>query len=284
MNTDYYIRNLTVNDIPEAMKLVLAEGWNQTEKDWKLFIENPENNCKCLITEGKLVGTATSYRFSQNLAWVSMVLVDKNFRGRGFGKALLESVLNDLNDCKSIKLDATWAGEKVYRKLGFVKEYSISRWVCDSFNGENLTNSEISEINGDDLNSVVAFNQISFGAGREKLISAFINNFPGLTGILKQDGKILGTALGRIGNRYVQIGPVSATSFSAVQKIISSVLKSLHQRSVVLDVLDDKTELADWLTQMGFQKKRQFLRMYLNDNSYKGETELQFVICGPEFG
>ena len=152
MNPEYSIRNLTIKDFPEAMKLVLAEGWNQTENDWKLFIENPDNACKCMVVDGQLIGTATSYRFSGNLAWVSMVLVDKNYRGHGFGKALMKAVLSELKDCNSVKLDATPAGEMIYEKLGFIKEYSISRWVCDSFDATVHQNSGLSKIKNHDLN------------------------------------------------------------------------------------------------------------------------------------
>jgi hypothetical protein len=36
-------------DIVYAMKLSNAEGWNQTEKDWNLLIESPQN--VCLVAE-----------------------------------------------------------------------------------------------------------------------------------------------------------------------------------------------------------------------------------------
>ncbi len=284
MGTDYFIRKLKLEDIPEAMKLVLAEGWNQTENDWKLFIENPDNHCKCMVVDRQLIGTATSYRFSGNLAWISMVLVDKKFRGRGFGKILTESVLAELKDCKSVKLDATPAGEKVYEKLGFNKEYSISRWICDSFDATVNSNPEISEIKDQDIISAIEFDKNTFGARRAEIIKSFTENFSMMCRILKSEGKISGISLGRKGNRYFQIGPVSATSDSIAKELIASTLNVLKHHSVIIDVLDDKFELTNWLTELGFQRKRQFWRMYLNDNSYSGTTTQQFAICGPEFG
>lgn len=284
MSSEYIIRNLAIEDIPEAMKLVLAEGWNQTENDWKLFIENQDNNCKCLIAEGHLVGTATSYRFSKDLAWVSMVLVDKNFRGRGYGKVLMKAVLAELKDCKSVKLDATPAGEKVYEKLGFEKEYSISRWICDSFVSRIHNNPGISEIKNTDLKLVIDFDKNAFGAERSKLIRSLDENFPQMCRISKIKNEISGIALGRIGNRHYQIGPVAANSDTVAKNLIASVLAGLQNQSVVIDVLDDKAELTRWLSDLGFQQKRQFWRMYLNDNSYSGKPAQQFAICGPEFG
>lgn len=284
MNSEYYIRNLNNDDIPDAMKLVLAEGWNQTERDWRLFIEKPYNRCKCLVADDQLVGTATSYRFSKNLAWVSMVLVDKNFRGKGFGKALMDAVLADLKDCRSIKLDATPAGEKVYEKLGFVKEYSVSRWICDSFNAEIPHNRNIAGIIEADLPKVIQLDKKVFGTERTDIIRSMTIHFPELTGILRMNGKTEGFAVGRRGNRFVQIGPVSATSDSGAKELVASILSGSKKQAIVLDVMDSKTGLAEWFTQLGFQQKRQFWRMYLNNNSETGKTDQQYVICGPEFG
>lgn len=275
---------MTVEDIPEAMKLVLAESWNQTENDWQLFIENENNNCKCLIFDDHLVGTACSYRFSQNLAWISMVLVDINYRGKGFGNALMKAVLNELKDCKSVKLDATPAGEKVYEKLGFVKEYSISLWICDSFESTIHKSAEISEIKNSELKLIVDFDGSSFGVKRLEVIKSLAVNFPELCRISKNKNEISGIALGRKGNKHAQIGPVSAVSDLVAKELITSVLSGLKHQSVVIDILDDKFELMNWLTELGFQQRRSFWRMYLNNNSYPGKINHQFAICGSEFG
>ena len=41
----FILRSIELTDIGSAMKLSNAEGWNQTEKDWKLFVEDPDNVC-----------------------------------------------------------------------------------------------------------------------------------------------------------------------------------------------------------------------------------------------
>ena len=34
-----------MSDIENGLRLSITEGWNQTEKDWKLLIEKPGNIC-----------------------------------------------------------------------------------------------------------------------------------------------------------------------------------------------------------------------------------------------
>lgn len=51
---------MQLSDIESAIKLPNAEGWNQTEKDGKLLIENPENVCMVAECSNKVIGTITA--------------------------------------------------------------------------------------------------------------------------------------------------------------------------------------------------------------------------------
>lgn len=285
MMKNLQIKDLTISDIPEAMNLVLYEGWNQTEKDWQLFLENPENVCKCALVDNKLVGTITSYNFSNQVAWISMVLVNKNFRGCGISKVLMNSVLKELTEVKSIKLDATDAGGNVYRKFGFIDEYKISRWICNSFNQKTVyVQTGVEKTKVTDLNKIVDFDTRTFGGERKAIISSWHKYFPEKAWILKEESQIIGFSVGRQGNRFHQIGPVSAKNSGTAVKLISKCLEQLNGKPVLLDVMDDKTELAKWLEEIGFKRKRGFSRMYLKKNPFPGNTQSQFLIAGPEFG
>src|SRR4029078_13410286 len=104
-NESFILRPMQAGDIVSAMKLSEAEGWNQTEKDWQLFLENDGNICIVAETGSKVVGTPTAINYSNQVAWIGMVLVNKEFRGRGISQSLLSRVIEKLERCKSIKLD-----------------------------------------------------------------------------------------------------------------------------------------------------------------------------------
>ncbi|HKO80294.1 MAG TPA: GNAT family N-acetyltransferase, partial [Chitinophagaceae bacterium] len=125
--TAFILRPMDLNDIGDAMKLSTAEGWNQTEKDWKLFVENPENVCMVAECDNKVIGTTTAMIYSNQVAWIGMVLVDKAYRGQGVSTSLLTTVFENLESCDSVKLDATPAGQQVYKKFDFKDEYLIAR-------------------------------------------------------------------------------------------------------------------------------------------------------------
>jgi ribosomal protein S18 acetylase RimI-like enzyme len=69
-----------------------------------------------------------------------------------------------------------------------------------------------------------------------------------------------------------------------VKILISKTLKEITDQPVVVDILNDKIELINWLQSLGFTRQREFVRMYKNENPFPGLTEKYFLICGPEFG
>jgi len=66
--------------------------------------------------------------------------------------------------------------------------------------------------------------------------------------------------------------------------LIRKALKELINQPVVLDVLNEKEDLINWLNSIGFTMQRQFVRMYKKENSFPGIVNKQYLICGPEFG
>lgn len=280
------IRKLITADIPVAMKLVLAEGWNQTERDWRFLIDNPVNTCLAAEVDGNLVGTATAINYFNHVAWISMVLVNKEYRGRGISKILLSSILNELKLCESIKLDATPAGQPVYKMLGFRDEYKISRMVNTSFESTMHEDLQLipQTIQQQDIRMIIEFDQLSFGSGRTQLISSWVNDYPKKSWMLKQNNHILGFALGREGNKYHHIGPVSANTSDHAKLLIVHALKELSGQAIVIDILEDKQDLTDWLTSIDFMTQRTFMRMFLRNNPFAGDNNFQCLISGPEFG
>src|SRR5437762_3238885 len=125
------LRIMTMADIPAGMRLKEIAGWNQTAADWKRFLEASPKGCFAAEEDGRICGTATTISFENRFAWVGMVLVDPQYRGRGIGTQLLKRAIEYLDGLKipAIKLDATPQGKPLYEKLEFVCEYEIERWT-----------------------------------------------------------------------------------------------------------------------------------------------------------
>lgn len=277
---------MELSDIGSAMKLSNAEGWNQTEKDWKLFIEKPENVCMVAECGNKVIGTTTAINYSNQVAWIGMVLVDKEYRGQGVSKLLLADIFKKLEFCKSIKLDATPAGQQVYKKFDFKDEYLIARMTNLSMkNLPSHNDNDIPEpIQLKHLPEIIALDEIVFGANRTQLIKSLVREYPGKAWLVKRNNRITSFVLGRDGNKYHHIGPVVASNTTDAKILITKALKKLTNQPIVVDVLCDKKDLLNWLNSIGFIEQRHFIRMYKKENTLPGITGNQYLICGPEFG
>lgn len=282
----FSIRSMKPGDLSLAFELSDTEGWNQTEKDWRLLIENPENTCLIAEHGNRVAGTATALNHSDKVAWIGMVLVDKALRGQGAGKLLLMNIIEKLKHIGSIKLDATPAGEPLYKSLGFVIEHSIIRMTNGSLKFDNSHEPQNGLINIDrkNLHEVIEFDKLIFGADRSYLLNTLLHDYPEKALLLRKDNISHGYIMGRNGTRFNYIGPVYATSAESAIILLKQAFNSLINEPVALDILQDKEDLIKWLESVGFVKQRQFSRMYLKINPFPGIVKNQYLISGPEFG
>jgi len=283
---DFIVRPMQPGDIVDAIKLSNAEGWNQTEKDWKLLIESPQNVCLLAECNKKIIGTTTAMNYANQIAWIGMVLVDKEYRRQGVSKLLLTNILKELESFASIKLDATPAGQRVYEKFDFQDEYLVTRVVTGSMKNLSFDDDPVltESIRLNDIEEIIAFDEHIFGSNRRQLIESLIHRYPQKAWLLRRNNSMAGFALGREGNKYHQVGPVSGSTINDVKMLIRKALKELINQPVVIDVLSEKEDLINWLNSIGFTTQRHFVRMYKKENLFPGTVNKQYLICGPEFG
>jgi len=282
----FILKPMQLNNLKDGMRLSGDEGWNQTEKDWRLLIETPENFGIVAEADNKVIGTITAMNYTNKIAWIGMVLVDKTYRGMGISKLLVTDILGKLKSCRSIKLDATPAGQQVYKKFGFEDEFSITRMINSSMQNfliDNDKNILPEPIQSKHIKEVAALDEKIFGADRTQLINYLLNEHPHKAWLLKHNGNVTGFVLGRAGNKFHHIGPVLASTIYDAKILISKELQALSNQPVVVDVLNDKEELINSLYSIGFTKQREFIRMYKKENSLAANDKY-YLICGPEFG
>src|ERR1035441_8009995 len=82
--------------------------------------------CESQARAGNVLGTAAYLRYDA-LGWIAMMLVDPAERRAGLGAQLLTEALAAVAGAPCVGLDATPAGEPLYRRFGFVGDYSLVR-------------------------------------------------------------------------------------------------------------------------------------------------------------
>jgi len=277
---------MELKDMDSLMGLKNAEGWNQTEKDWELLIDYPDSVNLVALWEDQIVGSVCGINYDNSVAWIGMMLINKDFRGKGISRILLTEAIQKLEKCTSIKLDATPAGRPVYVKFDFKDEYTLHRMTNPAVAPISTTDDspEATLIKPGDLPELAAFDKEVFGADRTLLMEHLQKSHPDLSWLIKENGRIVAYCLGRRGVKFVQIGPVYALSENLAKSLICSSIGSISGGAAVVDIQAGKLKLKRWLEDAGFTSQRPFERMYLKNNPHPGIIENQYLIGGPELG
>jgi predicted GNAT family acetyltransferase len=123
------VQRIALDDalLPQAQALSDEAGWNQNAADWRIFQRHGE--IFGVMVGERLVATAAILPYGADFAWISMVLVTAEFRRRGLATGLMWQCMARLRAQQRVALlDATEAGEPVYRALGFATLTRMTRW------------------------------------------------------------------------------------------------------------------------------------------------------------
>jgi len=276
------IRLLRESDIAAAMDLKRLAGWNQTETDWSTLLQLEPNGCFAAVLDDQLLGTTTTTSYGSQLAWIGMVLVRPERRRTGIATKLLQSALSYLEHKVSIvKLDATADGKSVYERIGFEVESLIERW---SRKGEPVNFERQPEtIDSDTRREILRLDAQAFGADRSKLLSLLLTNTCVRPVVTRTEaGCVTGYALARSGSNASYVGPVVSDEGSDASALLDQILEQLHSSSVYVDLNRNWGEGQRLLSERGFEKQRDLIRM--RRGSALPTSPLVFAIAGPEVG
>lgn len=281
-------RVVTEQDVASGVRLNTLAGWNQTEADWRRFLENSPAGCFAAEVNGQIVGTVATICYESRFSWIGMVLVDPEFRGMGIGTRLLHRAIEHL-DCinvPAIKLDATPLGKPIYLKLGFIPEYEIERWILRRPAVARSSELSRSCVLSDEMQmpQICELDRELFGADRSSLLRSLHKESPELTSVARKDGVLSGYALGRKGLFADHLGPWFARNWEAAQELLQSFLRQSTRENVIVDCLPSNSTILDLLKTAGFTYSRPLTRMVRGHNLHPGKPESICAILGPEFG
>jgi GNAT superfamily N-acetyltransferase len=278
------LRPITVQDIPFGLKLSGLAGWNQTEADWEMLLEQSTTGSFLACYDGVEAGTVTTVTYQKQLNWVGMMLVAPEFQRLGIGTALLRAAIQAVEAPGVVCLDATPAGKPLYDRFGFHDLYCLGRWLRPPASLGMQPAGHCHPLTQESLRAILAYDHPVFGADRTGILYALQHNAPSLALFAEYDHEIKGFCLGRIGQKYVQIGPVIANRLEIARDLLLSALQTCAHQPVILDNTLHHPGWNQLLHELGFVEQRPFIRMRLGEFIYPEHHARQFAIAGPEIG
>ena len=282
--SEFEIGTLRAEDLGDADALVKEAGWNQSEADWRVFLEL--GTVFAIRDEGRVIATAATLPYGGRFGWISMVLIAGEYRRRGLATRLMERCIASLTASGLVPvLDATPAGREVYSGLGFRDSWPFQRMLLKerSESRDPAQSLRVEPVTGRDWNALCAYDAGIFGADRSAVLSRLRGRLPEAEGLVRSDSRIAGFLLGRTGRRAGQIGPLVADDGAIAAALLDHAINAVAA-PVYIDVMSDKQETLTQLKAAGFVHERPYTRMMLDRSESFQELSRTFAVAGPELG
>jgi GNAT superfamily N-acetyltransferase len=282
-------RDMTAADLEGGLSLSRASGWNQTLADWRLLLSHGEGLFRVATRGGEVVASGGAVRYGEALAWICMILVRPDERGRGLGTRVFSEVLDQLrtlaNDgaLHSIGLDATPAGRALYLQHGFLDGPSLARLVREP-DAPLAPGAGCSRpLATADLEPVLERDLAVFGADRAAVLRSLFDSAADLARIVRDGERLEAYCFGRHGDHADHVGPIVAEDATLALELAGSVAAQPRRRPLILDARGDARWL-EGLRSLGFRALRPLTRMYLGAAPRAARPDHEPAILGPEFG
>jgi GNAT superfamily N-acetyltransferase len=253
------IRSMTLSDVPAGMRLKELAGWNQTEADWRRYLDLQPDGCFVAELDGVPVGTVATSIFG-SVAWIALVLVDPAVRGRGIGTALLNQALAFLDTQKipSVRLDATPLGRPIYEKLGFSAEFELSRYEDVLPANDSVT--DVTPATRECWPELLRLDRVVTGTDRSRWLMRWFEEWPEAVRMLGEPGAVQGFLASRRGSRAIHIGPCLASGATG-ELLFADACRRFAGQRVLFDIPDDNLLARKFPECLGWSARRHFLRM-----------------------
>ncbi|MBK8501613.1 MAG: GNAT family N-acetyltransferase [Saprospiraceae bacterium] len=275
-----HIRAITSQDIAGAMFLVESANWNQTPQDWQMLLNTRGTHLVATVKD-IIIGSICALEYG-SFIWVAMVLVHPEYRRQGIATILMEKILG-IYKGRTLRLDATVEGAKVYENFGFYTTQQLFRWKTSRPRSYDLQDQVSPAVLLNNPQQLIEFDKTVFGGDRSAILNWLMLYYPNHCYVIPTKTNPA-YVLGRTGTHAWQIGPLVANNLVDANLLLTQVLKRYPDQDFYLDSFSDRQDWNMKLQGCGFTQQRTFLRMQLGSNIVLGDESKQYAVAGPELG
>jgi GNAT superfamily N-acetyltransferase len=252
------LRAMTEDDLAAAQGLSREVKWPHRVEDWRFVLKVGQG----LVAHAgdRLLGTAMWWSYGKTVARIGMIIVDPSLHRSGIGGALMDAVLGGI-DAPTLFLNATTAGEPLYRRLGFSGIGSIVQHQGASFDAPIVPMREgerIRPLGRGDAERLVELDALAGGVRRDAVLAALTGEAEAV--VLDHDGTTVGFAFYRRFGRGHVIGPVIARDTAGAKALVAHWIGSNPGMFMRIDV-PGESGLSEWLDELGLARVSPALTM-----------------------
>ncbi|MGB9714558.1 MAG: GNAT family N-acetyltransferase [Candidatus Bathyarchaeales archaeon] len=255
---------MTQEDVEFAVRITDAMNWNLTEQDFAFMMQLEPEGCFTLLCDSEKIGITTTISYGK-IGWIGNVVVDEKYRRRGAGSTIIKHAINYLKSkgAETVGLYSYKEKADFYARLGFKRDLEFT-----VLNGEvlssNVEATNIKKTEKTDIQKIIEFDSLYFGAFRRKLLEKIINEMNSLCHYYAENGEIFGYATAKVYANYAEIGPlVCRREKSGIAKnLLGAILKRVNGLEVSICLPKKEKEMVNMLLNSGLEESFTVVRMF----------------------
>ncbi|MGG0707564.1 GNAT family N-acetyltransferase [Bacillus paramobilis] len=234
----------------------------------------------------KLIASAAIILYGEKLASIGMVIVHPDYKGRGIGKAITNACIKSVSAQTPLMLIATDEGKPLYEKLGFRAVSYVSKYICNSYNGNDYfvgNEKYMMKYEECDLEEIIKLDENAFGTNRKAFLTKRMIQSEQCIVVKDNKQNVLGYGLSIQTSENKIIGPVVAKNDAMAMRIVHALARG-HDGRLRMDVPKGKDDFLKELESAGFQKVNTPPIMMKNSNQLLKRNNELYSIAAQIFG
>ena len=251
-----------------AIKPMAKEGWRPGLKDAELFLACDPTAAFVGELNGKPIATVRISKYGDSFAFIGAYLVDKAYRGKGYGLKIFNAAVSSVKPTSNIGLYALLHLEKMYERSGFRSHFHAARYdfhlpttiACFPEILEKIS-VEVKAIEDVELENIFRYDTHVFGFERSAFLSRLLRA-EGTLGYVavNNDGLTVGYISARptfLQEEGYLIGPLFADSKAIAERLLKALFEKLshEEKAAPLVCMDASTKQGMELGE-NFKEKR----------------------------
>lgn len=248
------------------------EGWPDIIPEFKFYLNSTFCYPIKLLTDNKIVALGCNI-FFQDTCWIAHIIVDKDYRGNGIGKKLMNEIISFANNkgYETCVLIASSMGYPLYKKLGFKH---ISSYVYLK-RDEPLNNLPISKFiipfNSDFKEQILKLDRLATGEKREDILIPLLKK----SHLFVKDNKVEGYYL----PEFCEGGIIASTNEAGF-----ALYDLKHRTQTKATIPEENFEAINYLKEKGFKEVEQYGTKMVLGKSLKWIPQYIYNRIGGNFG
>ncbi|MEM3752796.1 MAG: GNAT family N-acetyltransferase [Candidatus Bathyarchaeia archaeon] len=255
---------MSFEDIEFAVCLTDTMNWNLTEKDFEFMMQLEPEGCFTLLCGSEKIGITTTVSYGK-IGWIGNVIVDEKYRRKRAGSILVKHAIEYLRSkgAEMVGLYSYKEKANFYLRLCFKRdlEFAVLNGKASS---PNFEAADVMEAGKNEMQKIVEFDSLYFGASRKKLLERIASGKNNLCYYHVENGEISGYIIVKVYNHYSEIGPLICRreKGDVARSLLAAVLKKVKDSEVSICLPKKERAIINMLLGFRFKESFNVVRMF----------------------